>query len=88
MVSVSGTLIQTEHPMALTQADLDALDLAIASGELTVSVSGRAVTYQTTDSLLKARKHVAEVLYSQAGAGRGPTFGGRAYGLASFNHCE
>ncbi|WP_280190348.1 phage head-tail joining protein [Delftia sp. PS-11] len=72
--------------MALTQADLDALDLAIASGELTVSHAGRTVTYQSTDSLLKARKHVADVLRSQAGSSRPPTFGGLGYGLASFNH--
>lgn len=71
--------------MALTQADLDALDLAIASGELTVSYAGRTVTYQTTQALLQARQHVANVLRAQTGACRGPTFGGRGYGLASFN---
>ena len=74
--------------MALSQADLDALDLAIASGELTVSYSGRTVTYQSTQALLQARQHVASVLRSQACAASGcrPTFGGRGYGLASFNH--
>lgn len=72
--------------MALTQADLDALDLAIASGELTVSHSGRTVTYQSTDKLLQARQHVSNVLRSQSGSGRAPSFGGRSYGLASFNN--
>lgn len=72
--------------MALTQADLDALDLAIASGELTVSHSGRTVTYQSTDKLLQARQHVSNVLRSQSGGRRTPTFGGRSFGLASFNN--
>ncbi len=72
--------------MALTQADLDALDLAIASGELTVSHSGRTVTYQSTDKLLQARHHVSNVLRVQSGGSRSPTFGGRSYGLASFNN--
>ncbi|MDH0494129.1 phage head-tail joining protein [Comamonas aquatica] len=74
--------------MALSQADLDALDLAIASGELTVSMSGRTVTYQSTQSLLQARDHVARVLRAQSTVARGPTFGGRGYGLASFNDGE
>lgn len=72
--------------MALTQADLDALDLAIASGELTVTTSGRTVTYQSTDKLLLARQHIANVLRAQSGGKRAPTFGGRSYGLGSFNH--
>lgn len=75
--------------MALTQADLDALDLAIASGELTVSYSGRTVTYQSTQSLLRARQHVASVLRAQTcTSGCRPAFGGRGYGLASFNYEE
>ncbi|WP_313571404.1 phage head-tail joining protein [Comamonas terrigena] len=74
--------------MALTQADLDALDLAIASGELTVSFSGRTTTYQTTKDLLLARQHVARVLAAQAGGARSPTFGGRPFSLANFNHHE
>lgn len=72
--------------MALTQADLDALDLAIASGEFTVSHGGRTVVYQSTNQLIQAREHVAKVLRAQSGGVRRPTFGGRGYGLASFNH--
>ena len=48
--------------MALTQTDLDALDLAIASSELEVRLEGRSVKYRSTDELLKARAHVAEIL--------------------------
>lgn len=70
--------------MALTQQNLDALDLAIASGELTVSFNGRTVSYQSTDSLLRARDHVARLLQAQT-APRRPTFGGRTYALSNFN---
>ncbi len=48
--------------MALTQSDLDALDVAIASAELEVRLEGRSVKYRSTDELLKARQHVAEIL--------------------------
>lgn len=48
--------------MALTKDDLDTLDEAIASGELTVRVEGREITYRSIDDLLKARRHVASVL--------------------------
>lgn len=44
--------------MAFTQTDIDTLDRAIASGTLTVSYGGppaRSVTYQSLDSMLKAR---------------------------------
>lgn len=52
--------------MALTQTDLDALDLAIASSELEVQLEGRRVKYRSTDELLKARAHVATVLANQS----------------------
>lgn len=46
--------------MALTQADVDALDAVIASGTLTVRFSdGRSVTYQSTAALLQARAMAA-----------------------------
>jgi hypothetical protein len=48
--------------MALTQADLDALDTAIASGTLEVEFNGRRVRYQHTGELIAARAHVAEVV--------------------------
>lgn len=50
--------------MALTQSDLDALDVAIAASELEVQLEGRRVKYRSTDELLKARAHVAEVVNS------------------------
>ena len=43
--------------MALTQTDLDAINRAIASGELSVrTVTGQTVTYRSIDELLKARE--------------------------------
>jgi len=41
--------------MSFTQTDLDNINAAIATGELTVSVAGRTVTYRSIDELLKAR---------------------------------
>jgi len=52
--------------MAITQADLDAIDLAIASSELEVRLEGRSVKYRSTDELLKARSHIAELLAAPA----------------------
>lgn len=46
--------------MALTSADLDALDAAIASATLEVRFAdGRTVKYRSTDDLLRARAFVA-----------------------------
>lgn len=48
--------------MALTQSDLDSLDLAIASSELEVRLEGRLVKYRSTDELIKARAYVAGLI--------------------------
>lgn len=48
--------------MAITQTDLDALDLAIASSELEVQLEGRRIKYRSTDELLKARAYIAGLL--------------------------
>ncbi len=69
---------------AITKEHLDQLDLAIATGELTVSYRGRTHTYQTTDQMLKARAHIARLLRQQSGAGTA-AFAGRSYGLACFD---
>ena len=70
--------------MAITQQDIDNLDAAIVSGELTVTYQGRTVTYQTTDAMIKARAHAARVLQQQSPGGA-PTFGGKRVSLASFS---
>jgi len=41
--------------MAFTSSDLDAVDRAIASGELTVRSNDRMVTYRSMDELTAAR---------------------------------
>lgn len=52
--------------MALTQSDLDSLDLAIASSELEVRLEGRLVKYRSTDELIKARAYVAGLVNAGA----------------------
>lgn len=41
--------------MAFTQTDLDNINTAIATGELSVEVNGRKVVYRSMDDLMKAR---------------------------------
>lgn len=41
--------------MAVTQADIDALNRAIADGVRSVTLRGQTVIYNTTDSLIRAR---------------------------------
>jgi hypothetical protein len=53
--------------MAWTQAQLDAIEAAIASGELTVHFGDRSVTYRSMDDLLKARAVIKDALQSEAG---------------------
>lgn len=50
--------------MAFTQLDIDALDRAIASGELTVRHGDRLVTYRSVDELLRARSAIAAEIVS------------------------
>lgn len=58
--------------MAFTQTDLDAVNTAIASGELTVSHNGRTVTYRSMDDLMKARSTIqAELAAATAGRAGG-----------------
>ena len=41
--------------MAVTQADIDNLNAAIASGERQVTIGNQSVTFNDTESLIKAR---------------------------------
>lgn len=56
--------------MAFTQTDLDAIDRAIASGELTVRLGDRWVTYQSFDDLAKRRDFIASALAAQTTTAR------------------
>lgn len=48
--------------MAFTQSQLDAIETAIASGELKVVFDGREVMYRSIDDLLKARSTIKTAL--------------------------
>lgn len=50
--------------MAFTQAQLDAVETAIASGELKVMFDGREIVYRSVDDLLKARNTIKSTLES------------------------
>lgn len=50
--------------MAFTTTDLNNIEAAIATGELTVSVNGRTVTYRSMADLLKARDLISGALQS------------------------
>lgn len=53
--------------MAFTKDDIDALDEAIASSELTVKIDGREVTYRSLNDLLKAKRHILRTIARQNG---------------------
>lgn len=48
--------------MAVTTADLEALDKAIASGVLSVTHEGRRVEYRSLNEMLRARERLAREL--------------------------
>lgn len=56
--------------MALTQAHLDALETAIASGELTVEYDGKRVTYRSISDLKAAADYVRSQIADQSAEGR------------------
>lgn len=53
--------------MAYTSTDLEALDQAIASGQLEVEFGDRRVKYRSMSELLEARRHVAAQIAAAAG---------------------
>ncbi len=71
--------------MAVTQADVDALNQAIADGVRSVTVGGQTTIYNTTDSLIRARDDMRRevALIEQRTIRRSRrtlwTFGGRGY---------
>ena len=56
--------------MAWTQDQLDAIEAAIASGELTVRFGDRMVTYRSMDELLRARDVIRDGLAQQSGSAK------------------
>lgn len=57
--------------MAYTQADLQAVQRAIASGEMTVKHNGREVTYRSVAELRAAENRILADLAVQAQASTG-----------------
>lgn len=48
--------------MAYSQADLSAIQSAIARGELSVEFADRKVVYRSIEELLKAEEHIATAI--------------------------
>ena len=59
--------------MAWTQSDLDAIDRAIASGELSVAYQDKRVLYRSMEELVQARGLIAGALDAASEAPR-PSF--------------
>lgn len=53
--------------MAWTQTDLDAIEAAIATGELTVRFADREVTYRSIAELIAARNVIRDAVQGAAG---------------------
>jgi hypothetical protein len=51
--------------MAVSQADIDNLNEALASGTRQVTIGGQTVTYQTVESLIAARNDLQRQLDRQ-----------------------
>ena len=52
--------------MPVTQADIDSLNRAIASGTRSVTIGGQTVIYNTTESLIKARNDLRTEMQADA----------------------
>jgi hypothetical protein len=62
--------------MAVSQADIDNLNEAIATGTRQVTIGGQSVTYQTTASLIQARDDMVKQLAKLADTRRSRTLQG------------
>lgn len=60
--------------MAFTQADLDKVNKAIATGELSIGLGDMRITYRNMDELIAARNTIVADLRAQASASRGTRF--------------
>jgi len=60
--------------MAFTQADLDRVNKAIATGELSIGLGDMRITYRSTEELIQARDTIIKDLHAQANASRSPRF--------------
>ena len=58
--------------MAFSTADLTSIETAIATGEMTVDIDGRRVTYRSIDELLKARNTIRAALQELGASAKAP----------------
>jgi hypothetical protein len=65
--------------MAYSQSDLQAIQSAIAKGELRVTFADRSVEYRSIDDLMKAEAHIANAL--SAGTRSKQSFGTSSKGF-------
>lgn len=69
--------------MAVTQLQIDTLNQMIADGVRQVTIGGQTITYNTTDSLVRARDDLVTQLKAQNGTRSSRrtlvTYGGRGY---------
>lgn len=67
--------------MAFTSSDLTELETAIKEGKLTVTVSGKSVTYRSIEDLIKARQYIKDELDRTSATNNG---GSSLYSVADF----
>ena len=60
--------------MAFTQADLDRVNKAIATGELSIGLGDMRITYRSTEELIQARDTIIKDLRAQANVSRSTRF--------------
>ena len=61
--------------MSFSQAQLDALDAAIASGTLRVSYDGKEITYRSMDELMRVRSLAVNNLGTARQTHSNPSYG-------------
>lgn len=59
------------HAMSYSQTDLNNINTAIATGELSVESNGRKVVFRSMDDLMKAKKVIEAELASAASSSNG-----------------
>jgi len=68
-----------------TLSQLNALDAAIASGQLSVNYDGKSITYRSVGDLMKARELVRSELIATGQLGAAPLSNRGPASLASFS---
>lgn len=67
--------------MPVSQADIDALNVAIASGEKQVVLDGQSITYRSVAELVAARKDLQDQMNTTAVKATGTPRRPKQYGL-------